>query len=99
MSIKLIGRTEEQQILKRAYETNEAKVAKAIDKLEAQIQHQQADLSTWKEIEFDLTFMLQQYTDFDEALEELRVLIVKRAEAKYTKFGKDPIKIKRRLNI
>lgn len=37
-----------------ALETKEAKIYKCLDKLEALIQHNEADLSTWIELEYDL---------------------------------------------
>ena len=39
-----------------ALETTEAKIYKALDKLEAVIQHNEADLSTWLPLEYDLQF-------------------------------------------
>lgn len=56
-------------------ETYEAKVANALDKLEAQIQHNEADLDTWLPIEHEMTFMLGKHTDFDPVLTELKNLI------------------------
>ncbi len=58
-------------------ETYEAKVAHALDKLEAQIQQNEADIRTWLPIEHQMVFMLGEYTAFDPALDELR----KRVEA------------------
>ena len=37
-----------------ALETEEAKICKALDKLEALIQHNEADISTWLPLEYDL---------------------------------------------
>ena len=37
-----------------ALETKEAKLYKALDKLEAVIQHNESDISTWLELEYDL---------------------------------------------
>ena len=37
-----------------ALETREAKIYKALDKLEAVIQHNESDLSTWLPLEYDL---------------------------------------------
>ena len=37
-----------------AMETEEAKIYKALDKLEALIQHNESDLSTWLPLEYDL---------------------------------------------
>ena len=39
-----------------ALQTTEAKIYKALDKLEAVIQHNEADLSTWLPLEYDLQF-------------------------------------------
>lgn len=50
----------------------EAKVVLALDKLEAQIQHNEADLSTWTEIEKKMAFQLGRYTHFDLFIDELR---------------------------
>jgi putative hydrolase of HD superfamily len=48
--------------------TAEAKVALALDKLEAQIQHNEADPATWLESEKKLMLGLGRYTAFDEFL-------------------------------
>ena len=56
-------------------DTYEAKVANALDKLEAQIQHNEASLDTWLPIEHEMTFMLGKHTAFDPALEDLKNLI------------------------
>ena len=37
-----------------ALETKEAKIYKALDKLEAVIQHDESDISTWIPLEYDL---------------------------------------------
>lgn len=63
-------------------ETYEAKVANALDKLEAQIQQNEADIRTWLPIEHQMTFMLGQYTDFDPALDELRKQVEEEGEKK-----------------
>jgi len=39
-----------------AIETIEAKIYKALDKMEAIIQHDEADISTWLPLEYDLQF-------------------------------------------
>lgn len=72
------------------YEDNstlEAKVVKALDKLEAQLQHNQGGLATWAEIEFELTFKLDKYTDFNNQLSELKDLIVEDALILYEAHG------------
>ncbi len=63
-------------------ETYEAKVVNALDKLEAQIQQNWADLDTWTPIEHKMVFMLGQYTDFDPVLEQLKDLVEAEGERK-----------------
>ena len=63
-------------------ETYEAKVANALDKLEAQIQQNWADLDTWTPIEHKMVFMLGQYTNFDPVLEQLKDLVEAEGERK-----------------
>lgn len=48
--------------------TYEAKVANALDKLEAQLQHNQSDFSTWEEIEYEMVFLLKKHVEFDPIL-------------------------------
>ena len=59
-------------------ETTEAKVYKAIDGLEAVIQHNISDLSTWipKEYELNKTYANDK-VDFSDYLKELRQEILK----------------------
>ena len=49
-------RTQFQELLKEmeALETKEAKIYKALDKLEAVIQHDESDIATWIPLEYDL---------------------------------------------
>ncbi|MCR8842079.1 HD domain-containing protein [Paenibacillus sp. SC116] len=68
-------------------ETYEAKVANALDKLEAQIQHNEADIETWLPIEYEMTFMLGIHTDFDPVLTELKNLIEQEGEQKLIAAG------------
>ncbi len=49
----------------------EAKVANAIDKLEVQIQHNEADLDTWLEVEYEMTFKMKKHVEFDSFLQKL----------------------------
>lgn len=56
--------------------TYEAKVANALDKLEAQIQHNEADFETWLPIEMKMLFMLDKHTDFDPVMTSFKNLIV-----------------------
>ena len=46
-------------------ETYESKVANALDKLEVQLQHNHGDFSTWEEIEYDMTYMMDKHVQFD----------------------------------
>lgn len=56
-----------------ALATIEAKIYKALDKLEAVIQHDEADLSTWLPLEYELQFSYgQENMQFSEYMKELR---------------------------
>ena len=56
-----------------ALETLEAKLYKALDKLEALIQHNEADLSTWIPLEYDLQMTYgNKECSFSEYMKELR---------------------------
>lgn len=55
--------------------TYEAKVANALDKLEAQIQHNEAAIETWLPIEHEMVFLLGKHTDFDNVLDQLKGII------------------------
>ncbi|GKU25358.1 haloacid dehalogenase [Clostridium folliculivorans] len=66
-------------------ETYEAKIANGLDKLEAQIQHNEADLSTWIDIEFKMCYMLDKHVEFEPALMELKKLVLEQAEQKLIK--------------
>lgn len=70
-------------------QTYEAKVANALDKLEAQIQHNEADISTWIEIEYEMSFMMGKHTDFSPVLTQLKELIEEEAEDKLRCAGID----------
>ncbi|WP_268625373.1 HD domain-containing protein [Paenibacillus alvei] len=70
-------------------QTYEAKVANALDKLEAQIQHNEADISTWIEIEYEMSFMMGKHTDFSAVLSQLKELIEEEAEDKLRRAGID----------
>ncbi|MBK3495882.1 HD domain-containing protein [Viridibacillus sp. YIM B01967] len=72
--------------------TFEAKVANALDKLEAQIQHNEADISTWLEIEHKMTFMMSKHTDFNPVLTEFKDLIEAEGSAKLKEAGIDMTK-------
>jgi putative hydrolases of HD superfamily len=68
-------------------ETYEAKVANALDKLEVQIQHNEADLSTWLDIEHKMSFMMDKHVRFDHTLQRLKDLIEDEAEVKLKEAG------------
>lgn len=65
-----------------AKESFEAKVANALDKLEAQLQHNEASMDTWLEIEREMVYLLKPHTEFHPVLEDLRQVIVAEAEEK-----------------
>ncbi len=69
--------------------TYEAKVAFALDKLEVQIQHNEADITTWEPIEYELVYSRRSYTDFDSCLNQLREMIEHEAEQKMRSAGCD----------
>lgn len=78
--------------------TYEAKVANALDKLEVQLQHNHADFSTWEEIEYEMSYMMDKYVDFDETLVELKNQIVEAAEEKMKSYGIDLELVKSRIS-
>ena len=78
-------------------QTYEAKVANALDKLEVQLQHNQADFSTWEEIEYDMSYMMDQHVLFDPILLELKNQIEKEAEDKMQSNGVDTTIIRKRV--
>ena len=69
-----------------AQETAEAKVYKALDKLEALIQHNESPLSTWSENEYELnkTYAFDTVS-FSDWLTELRKAILEDTVAKIEK--------------
>jgi putative hydrolases of HD superfamily len=78
-------------------ETYEAKVANALDKLEVQLQHNHADFSTWEEIEYDMSYMMDKHVLFDDTLSELKKQIEEDAERKMQQAGVDTEAVKRRV--
>lgn len=77
--------------------TYEAKVANALDKLEVQIQHNHADISTWLEVEQELSFLMGTHTEFDSCLSALKELIEELAVQKMEKAGIDVAKVRERV--
>lgn len=64
--------------------SNEAKVANALDKLEAQIQHNEADVATWLDIEKEMLYMMHKHVEFNEFLIAFKDVIVEEGEIKLT---------------
>lgn len=78
-------------------ETQEAKFARALDKLEVQHQHNLADLQTWTEQEFGLVYTkMDRECAHDAALMTLLTVIRSRAEQKMEHSGLDPTQVKSR---
>lgn len=81
-----------------AGQTNEAKLAKALDNLEVQIQHNFADLSTWEEVEYDLVYTkMDQHCRHDSFLQALCETVKRDAEEKLNKAGISIDTIKERI--
>ena len=78
-------------------ETYESKVANALDKLEVQLQHNHADFSTWEEIEYEMTYMMDKHVQFDSTLFELKTQIEDEATKKMQSNGIDTEIIKGKL--
>jgi putative hydrolases of HD superfamily len=78
-------------------ETYEAKVANALDKLEVQLQHNHADFSTWEEIEYDMSYMMDKHVLFDPTLFELKIQIENQATEKMQSNGIDTELVKQRV--
>ncbi|MBC8152211.1 MAG: HD domain-containing protein [Bacteroidetes bacterium] len=78
-------------------ETYESKIANALDKLEVQLQHNHADFSTWEEIEYDMSYMMDKHVQFDETLSELKRQIEADAETKMQSAGVDVEAVKQRV--
>jgi putative hydrolase of HD superfamily len=99
---KTLAETNGQEIYDLFYEfenkeTYESKVANALDKLEVQLQHNDADISTWEEIEYDMSYMMSRHTDFDETLTQLKNLIEQEAEQKMEAAGIDTLVVRSRV--
>ncbi|WP_299754296.1 HD domain-containing protein [uncultured Pontibacter sp.] len=77
--------------------TYEARVANALDKLEVQIQHNQADINTWLEIEQEFVFLMGRHTEFDSCLQQLKELIEAQAVLKMEAAGINVASVKKRM--
>lgn len=70
-----------------ALETQEAKIYKALDRLEAVISHDESDLSTWLPLEFELNFTYgNENIGFSEYMKRLKAEIDKMTQAEVDKF-------------
>ncbi|MDD5936978.1 MAG: HD domain-containing protein [Clostridiales bacterium] len=73
-----------------AQETLEAKLYKAIDKLEVVIQHNEADISTWIELEYTLNLTHgEEQVEFSDYLKALKAEINEESRQKITKETKN----------
>ncbi|TPE43355.1 HD domain-containing protein [Pontibacter mangrovi] len=77
--------------------TYEARVANALDKLEVQIQHNEANISTWLEVEQEMALLMGQHTEFDSCLQQLKELIEEEAIQKMEAAGIKVNAVKQRL--
>ncbi|MBB5354363.1 putative hydrolase of HD superfamily [Anoxybacillus mongoliensis] len=77
-------------------ETYEAKVANALDKLEVQIQHNEANISTWLEIEYEMVYKMSKHVNFDSFLNQLKDIVEKEGEEKMIESG---IEVEKYKNI
>lgn len=69
-----------------ALETQEAKIYKALDKLEAVIQHDESDLSTWIPLEYELQFKYGlENVQFSDYMKNLKTEIDKITKSKIEK--------------
>ncbi|GGX03950.1 HD domain-containing protein [Aquimarina muelleri] len=57
-------------------ETIESRVAHALDKIEAQAQHNEAGIDTWVEEEYHFAYKLSNYTTNEKILEELSDILI-----------------------
>ncbi|MEN6637269.1 MAG: HD domain-containing protein [Clostridiaceae bacterium] len=73
-----------------ALETQEARIYKALDKLEAVIQHNESDISTWLPLEYDLqqTYAVENASEFPY-LKQLRALMLEDTLQKIEKDKKE----------
>jgi len=78
-------------------ETYESRVANALDKLEVQLQHNHADFSTWEEIEYDMSYMMDKHVLFDPTLFELKTQIENQATKKMESNGVNTVLVKQRV--
>lgn len=83
-----------------AGQTAEARLAKALDKLEVQIQHNLADLKTWEPAEYKFVYTrLDQYCSYDDFLASLCEATKLEAERKWIDAGIDPELVRETIEI
>lgn len=79
-------------------QTNEAKFATALDHLEVQIQHNQADISTWETLEYGLVYTKMDVPcKHDAFLQKLCVAVKHQSEEKLRRAGVDIKAVKANL--
>ena len=79
----------------KAKRTLEAKIYKALDRLEALIQHNEADISTWLPLEYDLQLTYgEKDVSFSSYLKELRRQVnldsIEKMKSEFKKSEKEP---------
>lgn len=71
-------------------ESVEAKFIKALDKLEVRIQHNEAQLDTWNEMEYPRSlFTADKFCEIDDFLKEFNIQVQGESRQKMTAAGKD----------
>lgn len=64
----------------------EAKFVKSLDKLEVRIQHNEAEISTWNDVEYPRSlFAADKYCDFDSFIKEFNELVKEESRLKIAK--------------
>ncbi|MFA5261864.1 MAG: HD domain-containing protein [Candidatus Omnitrophota bacterium] len=70
--------------------TPEAKFIKALDKMEVRLQHNEAEMKTWNDIEYSRSqYAADKFCDFDEFIKEFNQLIKEESKDKIIKSGKN----------
>ena len=81
-----------------AKQSNEAKFAGALDKLEVQVQHNLADMATWEPVEYDLVYTkMDGPCAFDPFLTAFCEAVKAQAEIRMRESGVDPDDVRRRV--
>jgi putative hydrolases of HD superfamily len=63
-----------------------------------QLQHNHADFSTWEEIEYEMSFMMDKHVLFDETLTELKCQIENAADEKMRSAGINTAEIRQKVS-